>query len=406
MHGKGGQAAPPPWQPDPQSAKGAALEATSGADAQMPVAADLVLTRLEPTRPGPRRLVHSLAHQRPLRFAGRVLNVGTEVAWATVKDVLSRRRPNGTILRSEAGHAPPATDWRRLALYTHYSASGHVSSMVLAQLAEYRALGFDVVFVTNAAQVDAADWQAVAEHAMWMIHRRNLGFDFGAWGDAAAFLLRDHAPPEELLLVNDSVLGPLRPMEPILAQARSAGDGVVGLTESRQGGIHLQSYFLLLLGQAATADALRFLAQLPLSASKWLMVQRGEIGFTRYLLRRGHRVSALFGYARALDSIIACPAERRYLATMMPQAAAAAEPDTPERIRKTLLRWPLNPTHHLWRGLPICLGFPFLKTQLVLHNPGRLLGVQDWPVLFEPGAPCSAAQVRDHLETLGRPRRG
>jgi hypothetical protein len=347
---------------------------------------------------GGRRLLHTLAYQAPFRFAGRVLEVGAEVAWAQVRDAAANRRDDSQVLRHERGHATLVSAGRRVALYAHYAPSGRISPMVREQLAAYRDQGFDVVLVTNSGSVDETSWNDAAEHCWWMVRRRNMGFDFGAWQDAAALLLGGKTPPDELLLVNDSVLGPIHPLGPLLTRARTMGKGAIGLTESHQGGVHLQSYFVLALGRAATEGMLAFLAGLSLSRGKWLMVQRGEFGLTRHLLHGGHRVSALFGYAQTLDAILACPAERRYLAALIPQADGSDE--TPERLRQRFLRWPLNPTHHLWRGLPRCLDFPFLKTALIRNNPGRLPGIGEWPSLVGPDAAGSADLMREHLARL------
>jgi hypothetical protein len=43
------------------------------------------------------------------------------------------------------------------------------------------------------------------------------------------------------------------------------------------------------------------------------------------------------------------------------------------------------------------MGFPYLKRELVLRNPGRLPGVADWPALV-PGP--DAALIHDHLRVM------
>jgi len=311
---------------------------------------------------------------------------------------MARQLARSQILRNEEGGAPATTGGRRIALYQHYSKSGRISQVVRRQLAGYRALGFDVVLTTNTERLEDASWRAAAAHCWRLVRRRNIGFDFGAWRDVAAMLLAGKAPPEELLLVNDSVLGPIRPLEPPFVCARRMGTGAVGMTESRQGGVHLQSYFMLVLGAAATADTLEFLVRLRLSTAKWLIVQRGEFGLTRYLVRRGHRVAALFGYARALDAILACADERQYLATVIPELAQ--DIGTPASLRRTSLRWPLNPTIHLWRGLPRCLGFPFVKVQLLRRNSGLLPDAAEWSVLVKDDSIGFSELVSDHLATL------
>jgi hypothetical protein len=358
----------------------------------------LELTKLVIEPPGPRRLLHSAAYEGLPRFSRRVLEVSAEVALTWVTDVaMSHQLADSQILWSEVGAAPPTTAGRRIALYAHYSASGRISSMVCRQLASYRAHGFDVVFVTNSQNVEENSWRAAAAHCWYLVRRRNIGFDFGAWRDAAALLLAGQLP-EELLLVNDSVLGPLRSLTPLFAFARMMGGGAIGLTESRQGGVHLQSYFIFVSGAAVMADTLEFLFKMRLSTGKWLLVQRGEFGLTRFLVRRGHRVAALFGYARTLDTILACSEERRYLASILPKFAREIEAGVnPHRL---LLRWPLNPSIHLWRGLVRKMCFPFIKTAL-FRRPFALPGFVDWSVLTNGEGVEFAHLVSDHLETLG-----
>lgn len=309
------------------------------------------------------RLRHGLAGKSQLRFFHRVVQVGTEVATAILLD---RLRPlQGGIRMVAAGHAP--TQGESLALYMHWSPSGGVSDMVLEQLAAWRACGFDVVFVTNAAP-PPQDWDKVGQDTVLRVARDNVGRDFGAWRDALAIVLRDRPSPRELLLANDSVLGPIRPIAPVIAALRAGGDGLFGLTENRGGGAHLQSYALLARGGAAVKDVAAHLATCQPSRSKWRLVQKGEIGLTRHMLSRGHRVAALFGYDRLTGALR--PED------LLPLGPRFAEPDA-------LDRYPLNPTHHLWRVLIERFGFPFLKTALVRRNPERLPGVDAWPALVD-----------------------
>lgn len=322
-----------------------------------------LLTDLRLASPGLGRLRHGLAAKSPLRFLRRVVEVGAEVAVATLLD---RLRPlQGGIRMVAAGHAPRQGE--SLALYTHWSPTGAVSDMVLGQLAAWRACGFDVVFVTNAVP-SPLDWEKAGQNTVLRIARDNVGRDFGAWRDALAIVLQHRPSPRELLLVNDSVLGPIRPLAAVMAALRAGADGMFGLTENRGGGSHLQSYALLASGDAAVKDVAMHLAGYQPSRSKWRLVQKGEIGLTRHMLARGHRVAALFGYDRLTGALR--PED------LLPLGPRFAEPDA-------VYRYPLNPTHHLWRVLIERFGFPFLKTELVRRNPGRLPGVEAWPELVD-----------------------
>jgi hypothetical protein len=71
-----------------------------------------------------------------------------------------------------------------------------------------------------------------------------------------------------------------------------------------------------------------------------------------------------------------------------------------EKATALLHEWPLNPTHHLWHVLATKFGFPFVKTELVLRNPGRLPGVSEWPAAVPDDAPCPLHVLRAHLTTM------
>jgi hypothetical protein len=360
------------------------------------------LTELDAGDPGLRRAVHGYSTAGTWRrLIRRAAELGGEIAAGLPRDALRRLRPGPPpLLRVEAG-TDPRPNARSVALYVHYSPSGQVSGMVLRQLAGLAAEGFAVVFVTMAAGVPEADWQAVRARAALVVQRRNFGLDFGAWRDVAPEAARRWPAAEEVLLANDSVLGPIRPLAPMLAALRGGGPGLFGLTESIQGGAHLQSYFLLARGTAVVADLQHFLAAMRLSHSKWLVVRRGELRLARWMRGRGHRVAALFGYRRLVAATLADADERARLAASHP-LLRGLEAMAPAARAELLRHQPLNPTHHLWQALVRRLGFPFLKTELVRRNPGRLPGVDEWPALLPPDAPCPAALIREHLAAQRR----
>lgn len=353
-----------------------------------------VATEVAAAPPGAARALHGLGGRSPLAFANRVLEVGTELLAARIADA---RRPRGpALLRIEDGRAVPAAP-RGLALYVHWSPDGAVSAMVLAQLAAYRAEGFALAFVSVADRVPEADWEAVRDAAALVAQRRNFGRDFGAWHDLAGEALRRWPGVEELLLVNDSVLGPLAPLGPVFAAARAAGPGLSGLTESLGGGAHLQSYFLLAEGRAAVAALAGFLASYRPTASKWLTVQRGEIALSRTLAAAGVKLRALYGHDRLVAAALGDPAERARLVAAAPHLAGLDD----AAIRRSLRERPLNPTHHLWSALRRGLGFPFLKTELVRRNPLAIPDVADWSTMVGPEAPCGLPVLAAHLRALG-----
>jgi Rhamnan synthesis protein F len=185
------------------------------------------LTDIGQVHAGSMRVLHGLGTRTSLGFLGRVAGAASRLAVDTLLDRLAPQR--GEVLQRLAGQATGTG--ASLAIYVHWSASGRVSEMVLRQLAGWRGQGFDVVFVTNSAP-PVADIERVREHCVLYLRRSNIGLDFGAWRDGLAAVLADGAAPQELLLANDSVVGPLVPLAPLVERWRAGGEGFFGMTES------------------------------------------------------------------------------------------------------------------------------------------------------------------------------
>jgi hypothetical protein len=259
--------------------------------------------------------------------------------------------------------------------------------------------GFSIVFISMSDQIPEADWQAVRHLAALVVQRPNFGLDFGAWRDLMPEVQRRWSVPHELLLANDSILGPIHPLAPVIDTMRAGGEGLFGLTESLQNGPHLQSYMLLARGIPAVGDLMRFVKTLHISSSKWLLVRMGEVRLSQWMRRRGHRVAALFGYDRLIQATVADPEERRRLQIVYKRLRQLEQLSDDAAIT-TLHHWPLNPTHHLWRVLVTQFNYPFLKTELIRRNPARLPGVAEWQTIVPPASPCSLQVIEAHLATL------
>ncbi len=170
--------------------------------------------------------------------------------------------PGSRLLNTWTG-TDPLPHASSVAIYIHYSPCNRVSEMVLRQVKEYRSHGFTVIFVSMCRSLDMCDLERLRGITGLVLLRRNFALDFGAWHDVIP-LLRGIAPDLcELLLVNDSVCGPLTSMFRIFKRFRAHGDGLFGLTENLAPRPHLQSYFLLARGKSAVADLMCFVGKTP-----------------------------------------------------------------------------------------------------------------------------------------------
>ncbi len=174
---------------------------------------------------------------------------------------------------------------QRLVLYAHFDAHAELTAADLFAVGAYRAAGYQVCAISTSTSWPQQHLDAVDA----LIVRPNVGFDFGSWSTAIKAFL----PPERrenlshLVLVNNSVYGPLWPVDKLFHDAEHAAE-VVGLTLSRELVPHLQSYFLSFSGASVRSEAFEiFWSQDFLSTSKWSVIGQGELRWGRHFERAG-----------------------------------------------------------------------------------------------------------------------
>jgi hypothetical protein len=282
-----------------------------------------------------------------------------------------------------------------IALYIHYAPGDGVSAMVLRQLEEYRALGFTIILVTMSKELGAAEIAQLKRLTALIVHRRNFSFDFGAWHDIASLVPTLAPDANELLLVNDSVCGPLHRLHSTVNDMRAQGEGLFGLTENLAPRPHLQSYFLLVRGTGVIADVVEFLRRFRPTAYKRGVIRRGEVRLTSWIRKRGHVVAAVYGYEAVEWIALHRPRTLQRLRSLFPAIAYAA---TREEWHDKLRTLPLNPTHALWYELVDDCGFPFLKTDLLSRNPIGIPDLMDWGDLIPSEHPELRLLIEEHLD--------
>ena len=327
--------------------------------------------------------------------------VSAELAGAAI-DVREKLRGASRIISLQTGDQELTTA-TSVAAFIHFSPFPDVSDMVLRQLASLGSEGFSVVFISMAPSLPEPVLQRLRPLSALIVHRRNMGLDFGGWHDVAPLLRRRAPAMQELLLANDSLCGPFRPLSPLFTTLRTQGEGLFGLTESLAPRPHLQSFFLLARGQRATGDVLSFLETFRVTASKRRTIRNGEIRLSGWMKRRGHFVGVLCGYeAVEHAAMLSVPARRRlrtlypFLFAHVPEGAAAESVEMTE----AMFQRPTNPTHLFWRELVEEFGFPFVKTELLLRNPLGIADIVDWEDLIPANDSDLRPLVQAHLKSM------
>jgi hypothetical protein len=268
----------------------------------------------------------------------------------------------------------------RVALFVHWDGRGEVRPYVLHYVRKLQEAGLSVLFVSNAGRLKPEAIDSITPYIAGLLVRRNIGYDFAAMREGLTHFALPRANTEMVILTNDSVYGPLGPLDDMLARIDFSEAEFWGATESWQSRYHLQSYFMvagraLMLHPAWSA----FWGQVRSVADKRWVITRYEVGITQWMIRAGIRVSAIWRYADLVASV-----DQELVVREGKVTADQVDPMVEMRRAQALRirngyarRVAQNPTSDMWRQL-LQAGFPFLKRELLRDNPTAVADVMDW----------------------------
>jgi lipopolysaccharide biosynthesis protein len=213
-----------------------------------------------------------------------------------VRAAVGHLRRLRTAVRKTWPGADPRAGSTREAVYVHYDRQGVVHDYVIHQLRELVDAGFRVTFATNAPRFKQSIVAEIAPYCRQILWRRNVGHDFGAYKDGIA-AVGDLSRISCLLLMNDSVYGPFRPLKDMLAAIDPEVTDFWGVTDSWEYNYHIQTYFILFFQRAlAVPEFARFWRRLPYVNAKSWAIRHGELKLTRLLTERKMRAAVLAPY--------------------------------------------------------------------------------------------------------------
>ena len=170
---------------------------------------------------------------------------------------------------------------KRLFLFALYDPQGIVGEAALRYLEALQGLG-DIVLAADCDLLPGEADKLAPLVKSWSASRHGE-YDFGSY--KRAFSSADLSGYDNLYLVNDSVVGPLFPLEPYLERMESLGTDAFGMVlHPSWKGFHLQSWFIGLRPSVFRADWFReFMDSVTAAGSKEEVCARYENGLTRLL---------------------------------------------------------------------------------------------------------------------------
>ena len=219
---------------------------------------------------------------------------------------------------------------RHYCVYVGFDAHGRIRPDVLEQIKSLSRY-YNIVYVTTSHEKISKDplFLSLKKYTYKILIRSNIGYDFGSWRAGILELDEEIKESESLLLMNDSLYGPINSLDTVMERTLLHEADIVCMTQNMVGGQHAQSYFTSYKRSIITSKLFKvFWQTLPIYACKFALIKECEIYWTNRLIKEGYKLAALF--------------------------------DT---------RCFGNQTHINWKELIVDHGFPFVKNELILRNP-------------------------------------
>lgn len=230
----------------------------------------------------------------------------------------------------------------KICLFAHFDPSNKIREYVILHLIELKKLNFEILFITT-SNLNNSELEKISTLVNQVVIRENIGYDFGSW--VVGFNLIKDNNIKEIILTNDSVYGPFSDIKLIYESMQKKNLDFWGLTDSYEVKYHIQSYFLC-IGEKILQDK-RFWDWLNKfyyyrSEFKTLIVNKYEIGISRFLLSLNYKIDVFISYYDLIEKL-----------------------DEKEIASRSLESVFKNPTLNLWEILILKYNFPFLKRNLL-----------------------------------------
>lgn len=268
--------------------------------------------------------------------------------------------------------------------------AAHVRFQIEAWQGECRRL---ILVTTNQLTAAARGW---LDGRAELIERENVGYDFSSYrtgllaaGDLTSF--------DQVVICNDTYVGPLRGFEEIFAAMDGHGHDFWGITTSRELKPHVQSFFVVFTAAVVASDAFAsFWREMTPLSDRWTVVRRYEVGLSRRLRAAGFRSGAYFhsssGEWRRARARVIWWALRR--ADVPPGLAARW------RKRRDYARTPPNPVITMADAALDGGRLPLVKIEALRHDPYGL-GAAYLLAEGDRRFPEAFAGVADYLARTG-----
>lgn len=244
---------------------------------------------------------------------------------------------------------------KRACVFAHYDKDNIVDEYVYYYLKELLTVVQKLIFV-SVSDILSSDIEKLQKLNIDVIKRENIGYDFYSYKVGLKSLELENF--DELIICNDSVYGPLFPLESVFEKMKEKKD-VWGITESNEIYRHLQSYFIVYTKEVFLSKYFQdFWKNLEIIEDKNEIIKKYEVGFSKLLLENNFILNSYVDYkVNRKDTIIFM--FKRFMKN--PRKNLLKFILLPRKYFNIINSKSLNITHTFWNNLISEYQMPFVK---------------------------------------------
>jgi len=246
-----------------------------------------------------------------------------------------------------------------LSIFSHYSQDSIIDDAVIYYIEALSKIS-DVIFVSTASKLNADSTECINEFCSEIIVKENIGYDFGAWKTGLISAGDNLSKYQNLILCNDSVFGPLFPLDEMFEKMGKTNADIWSVSDNRQIKHHLQSFFIVYTSKAFNGTVFKdFYDNFTIINDKQTLIVEKEIKFSQALKESGLNLSS---YCKSADF---------------------------DSYR--------NIMHHYWRDLIKNYHCPFIKRELLQFNPLGI-NINDWKKIIKENTTYPLEIISSYLK--------
>lgn len=172
--------------------------------------------------------------------------------------------------------------------------NGGVPWYVLNALDSLRANEVNVVLVSNKI-LSKSQLEILKKLSFKVMVRENYGLDFGGYKDGTQFLKKSLLKVNKLIYINDSVFYYKNGLSELIEKLLDKNYSVVSAFENWEFCYHLQSFCISVDNDIYNSDLfVKYWADFLCVNSRWWAIRKGEVGFSKILLKITKSVNVVF----------------------------------------------------------------------------------------------------------------